>query len=565
MNVIYYYGKDQSVKNHFKESVSSNCFFKDFVVLDEDDNAESESSNDFFTMSENSLLVIDLTICDNTNWKEYLNQILFPQNLSIDNIKVIGLVNSKNSKLGLKLINDGFADFIQHPFENDRFVGTIINVFRNIETEKEISSLYNIGIALSSQADLEKLLQEILEASLDFTNADGGSIYLLLDEIDKNSGDKIMQFERSMSTTLGDRYQKIKMKVNSKSLSGYVVTTGKNLNIGDVYTLPKDVPYSFDSSFDKKNNYRSKSMLIVPMVNHKNEVIGAIQLINKKKNRNIKLVDDKTVKEQVIEFNHKNELLIRSLGSQATIAVETAQLYKEIHDLFESFMEASVSAVESRDPSTAGHSRRVSKFSVAIANHINMLYEVAVYIQFCSTDLQAIKYAGLLHDFGKIGVTERILLKAKKLFNEELSIIDSRMELLKYSFYNKKQIRQIEYITSQVDSLKNAIFQANEPGFLNEDVTNRLNDAKETEIICLDDSQKRLLEIDEYDRLLFSRGSLSNNEYEIMKSHVEHSYKFLNLIKWPKGLEKVPEIARYHHENWTVRGIHLALRGMRYQ
>ncbi|HOV13225.1 MAG TPA: HD domain-containing phosphohydrolase [Spirochaetota bacterium] len=562
MEIIYYYGRNQIIKNHFKELVPTNYLFKEFVFNEKDELNDNEF-DDFLNISDNSILVIDFNEYNEKNWKEgWPLGLPFPQNLSIDNIKVIALIKENSNNFGLNLLDNGFADFIQYPFYKERFLGTIINTFRNIDNEKEIASLYKIGISLSSQSDLEQLLQEILNASLDFTNADGGSIYLVLPETDPVTGEKLMQFERSTSDTLGDRYQKIKMKINSNSLAGYAILTGKNQNIQDVYNLPKNMPYSFDSSFDKKNNYRCKSMLVVPMVNHKNEIIGAIQLINKKKNRNIKLTSNEIVEKQVVEFNHKNELLIRSLGSQATIAVETAQLYKEIHDLFESFMEASVSAVESRDPSTAGHSRRVSKLSVAIANHINMVSEgpLSKY-NFSVTDLQSIKYAGLLHDFGKIGVTERILLKAKKLFSEELVNIDTRMELLKYSYYNKKHLQQIKTILSEVDDLKNAIFQANEPGFLSNDINTKLKTAKEISIVCLDDRIKPVLEDDEYDRLIFSRGSLSNNEYEIMKSHVEHTYKFLSFIKWPKGLEKVPEIARYHHEKLDGTGYPLGIKG----
>ncbi|OHD20052.1 MAG: hypothetical protein A2Y34_08080 [Spirochaetes bacterium GWC1_27_15] len=549
MGIVYFWGKNKHIENDLKNMISDKYSF-----------LKSENYSD---MEEASLLVVDLTEFDKTNWKTFWPSTLpFPKSLSINNIKVVAITNKCMSDFAMDLLENDFSDFIQYPFDLPRVLGTLANTVRDIEYEKEISSLYQIGIELSSEPDLEKLLQEILSTSMDFTNSDGGSIYLVIPEKDSETKEKMMQFECSASDTLGNRYKKIKMPISHRSLAGYVISTGKNLNIQDAYNLPKDIPYQFDSSFDKKNNYKSKTMLVVPMVNHKKEIIGAIQLINKKKNRKIKLTNPELVEQHVVDYDHRNELLIRSMGSQATIAIETAQLYKELHDLFESFMEASVMAVESRDPTTAGHSRRVSKFSVAIANHINLETEGELgKYNFSVTDLQSIKYAGLLHDFGKIGVNEKILLKAKKLFSEELSNIEIRMELLKYTFHNNKKVTEISSIITEVEELKEAIQTANEPGIISKEVLLKLDKASQSEIICLDSKRQPVLYENEYQRLVFSRGTLSKEEYEIMKSHVEHTYKFLSLIKWPKGLEKVPLIARYHHEKLDGSGYPLGIKG----
>jgi HD-GYP domain-containing protein (c-di-GMP phosphodiesterase class II) len=225
-------------------------------------------------------------------------------------------------------------------------------------------------------------------------------------------------------------------------------------------------------------------------------------------------------------------------------------------------MDASVNAVESRDPSTAGHSRRVSKLSVAIANHMNLIDQgVFENINFSINDLKVIKYAALLHDFGKIGITERILLKAKKLFDEELTLIEQRLELLKYTLFRYQDYREPEKILSEVNAFKEAIFKANEPGFMGDEIKHQLKRVAELEVECLDSTRIPLLHEKEYQKLLYSRGSLSNDEYEVMKSHVEHTYNFLNLIRWPKGLEKIPEIARYHHEKLDGSGYPTGIQG----
>ncbi|HOF00822.1 MAG TPA: HD domain-containing phosphohydrolase [Spirochaetota bacterium] len=557
MSVIYYSGADDQVKSDLKKILSVNHIFEDFTT--------------YSNLEEHSALIVNFTKLKDLKWEKFWpSKLPAPKGLLMNNVHSIGIVEHNFPSLAMKLLDDGFSDFFQYPFYEPRVIGALMNTARDIEYEKELSSLYQIGIDLSSQSDLEILLQKILKTSLDFTNSDGGSIYLVLKEINSETGEKMMQFERSMSDTLGERYQKVKMPINNKSLAGYVINTGKSLNILDAYKIPKSLPYKFNSSFDKKNNYRSKTMIVVPMINHNGEIIGAIQLINKKKNRSIKLIGEDTVKKNVVEFDHKSELLIRSLGSQATIAIENARLYQEIQALFESFMEASVSAVESRDPSTAGHSRRVSKLSVAMANLINFTDNGPLKnVKFSQDDIRALNYAGLLHDFGKIGIPEKILLKDKKLHIEEILGIEGRMETLKYHLFlngnkakkNSEIDKLVNEIISNVDDLKNAILSANEPGFITEEVADKLKKAKETDVVYLDKKTSSALSDEEYNRLLHSRGSLSSEEYEIMKSHVDFSYKFLNLIVWPKGLEKVPEIARAHHEKLDGSGYPQGLKG----
>lgn len=511
-----------------------------------------------------SLIIYDFqTAGDDDDWKNFWNKsIPFPAKLKIDNIKVIGIVAEDTDTLPMSLIDDSFFDFVKYPLYPARLKGIINKAVRDIKEEKDLISLYKIGIDLSTESNLDKLLNNILKAAMDFTDSDGGSIYLALDDIDPETGDKLMQFEQSSSDTLGEIYSKFKIPVNTSSLSGYVVATGKSLSISDVYDIHEDVPYKINSSFDKKNKYTTKSMLVVPMINHRNEIIGALQLINRKRDRAAKLLTHKDVDKYVIDYDHKCELIIRSLGSQATVSIETARLTKQLHDLFESFMNASVIAVESRDPSTAGHSRRVSKLSVAIAQHINLSSKDAFYdIDFSVNDLLSIKYAGLLHDFGKIGVNEKILLKAKKLFEEDIQIIDSRLELYKYYLFANHAYPEIDPILQSVNNLKNAIHKANEPGKIDAESAEIINKNLNDEIKLLDNTPEKILTESEYNKLVNSRGSLSNEEYEIIKSHVEHTYKFLSLIEWPTGLEKVPVIARFHHEKLDGSGYPMGLRG----
>jgi HD-GYP domain-containing protein (c-di-GMP phosphodiesterase class II) len=549
MNNIYYYGKDRSIFEELYGILRMTYSFKEVL--------------NFGEMEKDSVLIIDLTGSGENTWRsDWPEGLGSPKTLMSDNIRVMPVIKKSHLSFAMDLLKNDIDDFIQHPFDAPKLLGTLMNTIRDIEYEKELLSLYQIGIHLSDEMDLDELLKEILNVSISFTNSDGASLFLAIPETDPETGEKMMQFEIMVSDTLGNRYHKVKMPVNDRSLAGYVIKTGKNLNIFDAYRIPANAPYSFDPTLDNKNNYISRTMLVIPMIDHKNEIIGAIQLINKKKDRLIKLTSQEIVDESVIEYDHKNELLIRSLGSQATIAIETVKLYKDIQDLFESFMEASMMAVESRDPNTAGHSRRVSKLSVAMANHINLLNngELSRY-NFSINEIRSIKYAGLLHDFGKLGVPEKILLKDKKLFEEEILNIETRLELLKYSKNVHDNIQDVSRITEEVDLIKDAVLEANAHAKNTDELSKRLDEAVKSEITLLDGSRRPVLTCDEFDKLTLRSGSLSKEEFEFMKTHVEHTYNYLKLIKWPKGLERIPDISRYHHEKLDGSGYPLGLKG----
>ncbi len=524
--------------------------YKDKMDIDTDD------------ISNDSLLIYDFTDTDDswdTNWPDNMPT---PKRLNVKNIAVLGIVKREHHDLALSLLENGFSDYIPYPFEVPAVLGPVMNTLRDIELDKELNSLYQIGIDLSAQIDLDTLLNDILRYAQDFTSSDGGSIYLVTDEKDQ-SGNRLMTFEQSRSDTLGDRYHKLKMPITDRSIAGHCIISGDILNIEDVYSLPPNVPYKFDNSFDKANNYRCLTMLTVPMINHKREVIGALQLINRKKNRKTILSNPEKIPDEILEFDHKCERLIKSLAGQATIAVENSQLYEELRILFESFMAASVSAVESRDPSTAGHSRRVSKLSVAIAHHISIRdNEPFKDINFDVNDIQAIKYAGLLHDFGKIGINEKILLKAKKLFDEELTKIDARMELLKYTFITcDGNTHPIDSIISKVGIYSEAIRKANEPGRIEDNTLTDIKEAHTQQVKKVGGEHEPAISEYEFNRLINSRGSLSSDEYKIIQSHVEHTHNFLSLISWPKGYESVDAIARFHHEKLDGTGYPLGLKG----
>ncbi len=280
---------------------------------------------------------------------------------------------------------------------------------------QKMDDLINIGIALTSEKRLDKLLDKIVEEARRFTNADAGSLYL-------KEGDQI-RFVVSQNDTLRKRYglEKEKedflsftMPISTENIAGYSAATGQILNIGDVYHLPPSVPFKFNKSFDEKTTYRSKSMLVVPMLDTDQNVVGVIQLINS--------LDESG---NVVPFREEFEKLTFSLASQAAAAVRMAQMREELKQSNLEMIHRLSVAAEFRDEDTALHIKRMSRYSQIIALGLGFSEEEAEEILFTSP----------MHDIGKLGVPDAILLKPGKLTPEEWK------EMQKHTIYGAEILK----------------------------------------------------------------------------------------------------------------------------
>ena len=268
-----------------------------------------------------------------------------------------------------------------------------------MDESSKMNELINIGVALASERRLDTLLDKIVEESRRFTQADGGTLYL-------REGDNI-RFVVSQTDSLLKRFgpEKVKeyylpfsMKICRENIAGYVAATGEILNIEDVYHLPFDMPFNLNKSFDERANYRSKSMLVIPMLDRDQDVVGVLQLINSH--------DDLG---NVVPFKKEYEKLILSLASQAAAAVRMTQLRDELKASHLEMIERLSVAAEFRDQDTALHIRRMSYYSRIIARSLGLSEE----------DSEVILFTSPMHDIGKLGVPDSVLLKPGKLEPEE--------------------------------------------------------------------------------------------------------------------------------------------------
>jgi HD-GYP domain-containing protein (c-di-GMP phosphodiesterase class II) len=447
----------------------------------------------------------------------------------------------------------------------------------------ELKELNRIGVALSAERDIDALLSLILSKCREITTADAGSLYLVVPKKDgvpdekDYLADKEILFRLAQNDSVNVPFCEFRMDISRKSLAGFVVQTGELLAIDDAYRIPADREYSFNRSYDESSGYRTRSLLVIPMRNHKDEVIGALQLINRKREGGAELDRPGAVDEQVIPFDDRTSALASSLASQAAVAIENARLYQEIQVLFEGFIRASVAAIESRDPTTSGHSERVAKLTVGLAKRVGREDSGPLGpVNFSRDDIQEIRYASLLHDFGKIGVRENVLVKGKKLYPYEVDAVKRRFWFIRRSLELKYTRRKIAFfgersredavaaaavldaeLAEQLERLERylqLILESNEPTVLKKEASSLLEEIAATSIEGMEGESFTLLEPREASNLKIVKGSLSPEERREIESHVKHTFDFLSTIPWTRELSQVPRIAGAHHEKLDGSG-----------
>ncbi len=444
----------------------------------------------------------------------------------------------------------------------------------------ESETLLRIGVALSAERDITKLHQTIVRSAREITKADGGSLFLLEDG---PGGERVLRFAVAQTgPTDAGTYLGLALPLSRTSISGYVAVSGEVLRLPDAYAIAESAEYRFNPSFDKANNYRTTSVLCVPMRDHDGVIVGVIQLINRKPEFDLRLESPAHTLEVVQPFSERDERVLLSLASQAGVALENKALLDSIQDLFEQFVRASVKAIEVRDKSTQGHSSRVADLTVLQAEAINAIESgTFATLHFDSDQLREMRYASLLHDFGKVAVPEYIFGKAKKLPDGKLDTVRLRFllaaeqiearaarelfELMREGVSpNDPRFAAIEarrtQAASEIRELLAAVESANEPRVVAGEVADALKQVAGLEYDDLDGARPLLTDA-ELDYLKIPRGSLSNEERKKMEQHVTQSFYFLREIPWSKTpWSNVPQIAYGHHEHLDGTGYPRGLR-----
>ncbi|HWB73383.1 MAG TPA: HD domain-containing phosphohydrolase [Nannocystaceae bacterium] len=461
----------------------------------------------------------------------------------------------------------------------ERVVGESLRSATAYDRANMADRLLEIGTALAGEREADRVLALILEHARELTNADAGSIYLVEGDRER------LVFKVAHNESVQADLSEFSIPVNPQSIVGSAVLRGTCVRVDDLYadadphaTMP---PWSHDRSFDKRFGYQTRSMITTPMITPDGRVVGVIQLINARRDKG-KLETIQDFAMRVEPFTEEDEKLCSALAAQGAVALDNARLYAEIQALFEGFVRASVLAIEQRDPTTSGHSQRVADLTVALASAADRA-DSGPYrdIAYSREQLREIQYAGLLHDFGKVGVREEVLVKAKKLYPHQLDLVVSRFDhmrtVLKLRLLEQQLARAKQGLADDADLLAAhaeqlarldaaiaAVTTANEPSILPQAVSSQLPGLAELAFANTSGELVHPIGRGELLALGVRRGSLTPSERDEIQQHVTHTYNFLVQIPWGRHLQGVPDIAGKHHEYLDGSGYpsHVAAAGI---
>ena len=454
------------------------------------------------------------------------------------------------------------------------------------ETNESIKYVLRVSRELNGVRDTSKLLNLILTKAREIVNADAGSIYVV--DWDEDSANGSINFKITQNETVKLNLSEFKIPISDSSIVGNATIHETSINIPDLYELSADRsqnPFGaqHDRSWDDRIGYQCRSMLTVPMFDISNRVIGVIQLINRRKKTVANLKNLTDFSDSVVPFDENSIEYAEIIAHQAGIALENALLTEERELLFDGFVHASVTAIEQRDPTTSGHSHRVAKLTTATALLLNRVSDGPFKdLVFNEDQLKEIEYASLLHDFGKLGVREEVLVKAKKLYPLEMELLLERFDHVRSQYQLEYANEVIEYLENpgkfppgfgrgalqanrdrklqELDDYLSFVIKCNEPTVLEQGGFERLKDIASVRYSSTRREDSMLLNDSELKALSVSRGSLTREEFTEIQSHVTHTYQFLRKIPWGK-FGNVPQIAAKHHEKLDGSGYPSAASG----
>jgi len=437
---------------------------------------------------------------------------------------------------------------------------------------RRLEELNHIGIALSQERDINRLLERILIAAKDITHADGGTLYRMTEE-------KSLKFEIIRNDTLGIAmggttgveipfypiylFDKDGKPVNSM-VAAYAVHHDQSINIADAYT-EEGFDFTGTKNFDKKTGYRSRSFLTMPMKNHEGLNIGVLQLINAKDPRS----------GEVVAFSNTDQHLAESLASQAAIALTNRLLINHLENLFESFISLMNAAIDDKSPYTGGHCQRVPMLTMMLAEAVDNC-KVGPLRDFAMTerDRYELKIAGLLHDCGKVTTPVHVVDKATKLQTifDRVALIDTRFEVVKRDAEiallkarmeklgprhtdvvgDAQLVAGIREIESDRDFLRRV--NIGSEAMRDEDVARVQSIARRYRWRNSNGERSDFLSEDEVRNLTIRSGTLTSEERQIINHHIEVTIQMLESLPWPRHLTNVPEYAGGHHERMDGKG-----------
>lgn len=477
---------------------------------------------------------------------------------------------------------DDFTHYSASPQLNELLDNVVREVRMYAKAQiSHLQRLTEIGIALSAEKDIQKLLEMILEEAMSFTQADAGTLYTVDDTA------KCLRFEiirnLTLNTFLGGKKGRqidlpavpleVEGRPNLANVSSFCALNKKIVNIPDVYQA-EGFDFTGPKEYDARTGYHSRSMLVIPLQNRQTEVIGVLQLLNAKNPQT----------GEVVPFDEKYEQTVVALASQAAIALENARLIAELKRLLHAFIESIATAIDAKSPYTAGHISRVTELTMMIAHKINEAQEgVFAEVSFSEEELEELRIAAWMHDVGKISTPEYVVDKSRKL-----EAIFDRSELVKTRFQLIRQVKEKEMLARKLAALQSGAGSSEKSKEWEQELQRELALLQEEEefiIRCnlgreemrdqdiermkqiaakeyeIDGQRYTYLSEDECRHLCIRRGTLTPEERKIIENHALLSIKILRQLPFPRQLSHVPDYAGGHHERLDGSGYPFGLKG----
>ena len=424
---------------------------------------------------------------------------------------------------------------------------------------KHIKELIHIGESLSAKNSLVNIFTLILNEAMDYANADGGTIYIVSN--DKKFLDFKLTYNKSLNLKMGNvdapitwpsipLYLKTGL-ANMSYMVSYVYHTKDSKTFDDVYEQ-KLFDNAGTQKFDTRNKYRSESMAAIPLINHEDVVMGVIQLINAMDNDG-----------NIIPFGTDHIEMLNSLASQAAISLSNTRLIENLEELLLQFIKSIGSAIDRKSKYTAGHVKRVATLTEEIAQRINEDEDGFFKdVYFNGDQLKELSMAGWMHDVGKIVTPEYIMDKSTKLQTiiDRIELIKIRCELLKQVI--KKDINKLQLDSKLTKEKKQELIKISNQ--IDQDISliekmnfgvEKFSDENKNEIKRIysfsyfsEGKEYKIISEDEMKNLMISRGTLTDDEFAIMKDHAQVTWEMLSTLQFPKKYENVPLYAASHHE-----------------
>lgn len=500
------------------------------------------------------------------------------KSLKRDDLRIF--INHMKPIYGLEINNDLLKEMIPLRGGKTLDTGDTIPYDNNLEisnkmysSKKDISQLIEIGESLTKEKNIDTLMEKILIAAKTISNADAGTLYIM------SSDEKSLQFKVVQTDSLHIQMGGTKDEITWPALNIYNEQGEENtemvavlcavksslINIEDVYNA-RGFNFEGTKSFDKSTGYRTKSMLVVPMTDHEGDVIGVLQLLNKKN-----FSGESSI------FTKRDEKLIQSMSSQAAVSITNTKLIHDLEGLLDAFIKSIAAAIDEKSPYTGGHIGRVAQVTMLFVNEINKDETIFKNKYYDEHQQKEMRIAAWMHDIGKIATPEYVVNKAKKLETifDRIEIVKARFELLKAQTENQllkehldKQDIDIKEIDKKITKLNKefdeelSFIELSNKGseFMTNDAILKIEEISKRTIMQSGE-KNNILNEDMIKNLTIKKGTLTNEERSIINNHALLSIKMLESLPFPKKLKNIPTIAGGHHEKISGAGYPFGLKG----